>query len=572
MSTAPSTPPIALCMSKPPADWIRGALADAYQALQAGDLERSGRLCRRVLDAAPDLAEAHFLVGMVALELNDLRTARAAFITVTRLRPRHGAAWAHCAWLEARAGRIREARADLVHAMANGVDSAAVADLVGTTLALCGDHDAARSWHERAIAGNPERIDYRLNGANADIVTGALDAAADKLKDVLARAPEHPRAHWLLAGLAPARDRTHADTLGALIEHSPPDTTARAALAYARGKLLEDLGDWEGAFAAYSAGAAARRATIAYDEEAEDGLFAALRSTYDAEWLNARAPGIGDPAPIFIIGQPRTGSTLIERMLAAHPDIHAAGELQYFGRALRQLATRSARRMIAPPADTEVRSVVGHSTAARLPGGLDAVLVTETASVPSTELGRAYLEAVAPVRGDRARFIDKLPGNFVHVPHILAALPRARIVHVTRDPLDACFASFKQLFADAYPHSYDQGEQARHFVRYHTLMAHWREQFPGRFLDLAYEDVIAAPEMTARRLLEYLDLPWNDACLDFHAQRGAVATASAVQVREPVHARSVDRARVFGAALDPMRGVLAGAGLLNARAARSTQA
>jgi Tfp pilus assembly protein PilF len=557
-------------MNKPPADWIRGALAEAYRALQSGDLERSGRLCRRVLDAAPDLAEAHFLVGMVALELSDRRTARAAFITVTRLRPRHGAAWAHCAWLEARAGRIREARADLVHAMANVGDSAAVADLVGTTLGLCGDHDASRSWHERAIAGNPERIDYRLNGANADIVTGALNAAADKLKDVLARAPDHPRAHWLLAGLAPARDRAHAETLGALIERTAPDTTARAALAYARGKLLEDLGDWDGAMAAYNVGAAARRATLAYDEATEDALFAALRATYDAQWLNARAPGTDDAAPIFIIGQPRTGSTLIERMLAAHPDVHSAGELQYFGRVLRQLAARTSPRVNTPAAGADASSAVGRLPTARLPGGLDAVLVAAAASVSSAELGRAYLEAVAPVRGDRARFIDKLPGNFLHVPHILAALPHARIVHVTRDPLDACFASFKQLFADAYPHSYEQGEQARHFVRYHTLMAHWREQFPGRFLDLAYEEVIAAPARTARRLLEYLDLPWNDACLEFHAQPGAVATASAVQVRQPVHARSVDRARSFGAALDPMRAVLAAAGLLSARAARST--
>ncbi|HAR32001.1 MAG TPA: sulfotransferase [Gammaproteobacteria bacterium] len=567
---APSMPPIALCMSKPPADWIRGALADAYRALQAGDLERSGRLCRRVLDAAPDLAEAHFLVGMVALELSDRPTARAAFVTVTRLRPQHGAAWAHCAWLEARAGRIREARTHLAHAMAHAGDSAAVADLVGTTLALCGDHDAARGWHERAIAANPERIDYRLNGANADLVTGALDAAINKLKDVLARAPGHVRAHWLLAGLAPARDRTHADTLGSLIEQSPPGTTARAALAYARGKLLEDLGDWPGAFAAYSEGAAARRATLAYDEAAEEALFAALRTTYDAQWLSARSGGIVDASPIFIIGQPRTGTTLIERMLAAHPEVHAAGELQFFGRVLRQLAARSSTSVISASAPSGARSVGGRARSARLSGGLTAELVTMAAAISPGELGRAYLEAVAPVRGGRARFIDKLPGNFVHVPHILAALPHARIVHVTRDPLDACFASFKQLFADAYPHSYDQVEQARHFVRYHALMAHWREQFPGRFFDLAYEEVTAAPAIAARRLLEYLDLPWNDACLDFHAQSGAVATASAVQVRQPVHVRSVDRARSFGAALDPMRAVLASAGLLSARAARST--
>jgi hypothetical protein len=214
---------------------------------------------------------------------------------------------------------------------------------------------------------------------------------------------------------------------------------------------------------------------------------------------------------------------------------------------------------------------MGRAPAARLPGGLDAERVSAAAAVAPAALGQAYLEAAQPLRGDRARFIDKLPGNFLHVPHILAALPQARIVHVTRDPLDACFASFKALFADAYPHSYEQGEQARHYVRYHTLMAHWRAQFPGRFLDLAYEAVTDDPERSTRRLLEYLDLPWNDACLHFHAVPGAVMTASAVQVREPVHARSVGRARFFGAALEPMRALLVGAGLLEAQGVSSAQ-
>lgn len=547
-------------MSKPPAEWIRVALSDAYRALQEADLGRAGQLCRRVLDAAPDLAEAHFLVGMVAVELRDTRTARAAFGTVTRLRPRHGAAWAQCAWLDARAGRIREAREALAQARTHAGDSAAVADLIGTTSGLCGEHEVARIWHERAIAAADGRIDYRINGASADIVAGALDAAADKLRHVLQRVPDHPRAHWLLAGLGPARDRAHADTLGSLLAADPPSATARAALGYARGKLLEDLGDWSGAFAAYSAGAAARRSTLAYDEAGEEAVFAALQITYHADWLKRRPAGVPDAAPIFIIGQPRTGSTLVERMLAAHPDVHAAGELQYLGRALRRLVASKT-------ADSERGASVArvHS-----PAGLTSALVAHAARVEPAQLGAAYLAAVAPLRGDRARFIDKLPGNFLHVPHILSALPLARIVHVTRDPLDACFASFKQLFADAYPHSYDQSEQARHFVRYHQLMAHWRREFPGRFLDLAYEDVTAAPEISARRLLAYLGLPWDDACLEFHTQSGAVATASAVQVRAPVHSRSIDRARAFGALLDPMRTVLARAGLLEERAVKQS--
>jgi hypothetical protein len=134
-------------------------------------------------------------------------------------------------------------------------------------------------------------------------------------------------------------------------------------------------------------------------------------------------------------------------------------------------------------------------------------------------------------------------------------------VHLVRDPMDACFASFKQLFADAYPHSYDQGEQARHFVRYHRLMAHWREAFRGRFLDVRYEQLVAEPEHGTRRLLDYLGLPWEPACLDFHRLDAPVATASAMQVRQPAHTRSVGRWRRFAAQLAPMYESLAAAGI-----------
>jgi hypothetical protein len=152
--------------------------------------------------------------------------------------------------------------------------------------------------------------------------------------------------------------------------------------------------------------------------------------------------------------------------------------------------------------------------------------------------------------------VDKLPYNFLFLPHILAALPNAKIIHLVRDPRDACFSVFKQLFADAYPHSYDLGEMARHFVRYHRLMAVWRERFPGRFIDVDYEQVVGDLEASARKILDYLDLPWEDACRDFHKQDAAVNTASAVQVREPAHTRSVGRWRHYEAQLAPALDIL----------------
>ena len=160
--------------------------------------------------------------------------------------------------------------------------------------------------------------------------------------------------------------------------------------------------------------------------------------------------------------------------------------------------------------------------------------------VDSERLGKAYIATTAKMRGSLPRFVDKLPPNYLYLPLILKALP-AKIIHLRRNPMDACFASYKQLFADAYPHSYDLAEMARHHARYYHLMALWRERFGERFFDIAYEDTARDLEPNARALIEFLELPWEDDCLNFHKQKTAVTTASAVQVRQPAHTRSIGR-------------------------------
>jgi hypothetical protein len=183
-------------------------------------------------------------------------------------------------------------------------------------------------------------------------------------------------------------------------------------------------------------------------------------------------------------------------------------------------------------------------------------LAAAGAGVDSEKLGKAYMLTTTKFRGSLPRFVDKLPPNYLYVPLILRALPNAKVIHLTRNPMDASFASFKQLFADAYPHSYEQAEMARHHVRYYHLMAVWRERFGDRFFDIAYEDTARDVEPNARALIEYLELPWEDACLNFHQQDAAVTTASAVQVRQPAHTRSIGRWRRYEKQLQPMREAL----------------
>ncbi|MYK84584.1 MAG: sulfotransferase, partial [Gammaproteobacteria bacterium] len=236
-------------------------------------------------------------------------------------------------------------------------------------------------------------------------------------------------------------------------------------------------------------------------------------------------------------GQPRTGTTLIERIISSHSAVTSAGELQQFSLAIRRLSDH------------------------RDPKRFSAGLFEAALGIAPGALGTTYLETTRRVRGGTERFVDKLPQNYLCVPLISAALPNAKIVHLVRDPMDASFASFKQLFADAYLHSYDQREMARHHGRYRKLMATWRRRFGNRFHDISYEAATSDLEAQVRSLLDFLELPFEEACVNFHAQAGAVSTASAAQIREPAHTRSVGRWRRYEAQLEPMREELERAGV-----------
>ncbi len=511
-------------------------LRDGFAALNAGDAKKAARFCRAAMAIDRRHPEPHFLVGLAALEMNDLRTAASAFGSVVKLAPGHSAGWAHLARIFIRMGQPARAEQALEKAVAGAPGDAATADLIGVVASTLGDQAMAKQWYARAVERAPDRPAYQVNLASAEIFLGETQSAEATLTKLLAVHGDNAQGEWLLSSLKKAQNTDRAVSLIGKAKRAKDDHS-RAFFAYAAGKEYEDCEAWDAAFEAFETGAAAKRKTITYDEAADAAKFAALETAFTKEWAAKQRDGHDDPAPVFVVGQPRTGTTLIERIITSHSMAESAGELQQFGLSVRRLtkgefADRWAPDAIAASADVEVGA-----------------------------LGREYLRASAPMRKGAARFVDKLPGNYLHIPLILAALPKAKIVHLTRDPMDSCFASYKQLFAEAYYHSYDQLEMARHHLRYLTLMQRWRDLFPGRFLDISYEETVADLEPNARKLISFLDLPWEDQCLFFHEQRSAVATASAVQVREKPHTRSVGRWRRYQAALAPMRGLLIAAGV-----------
>jgi tetratricopeptide (TPR) repeat protein len=516
---------------------MREALRTGFEALQSGDTDKAGDCCRRVLEARQDIPEGHFLVGLIALELEQRRTAIAAFGSVTKLDPGHGAAWAHLAHLFVQTGQMLRADEALEKAVQHADNNPVVHDLIGHSHTLLGEESEALKWYTRAADAQPDNVPFLVNKANCQMYVGDLDGSEASLRHALALSPGNPNAHWILSNLRKAKTSEHVEEMRGLLEKGRYPARAQAFLWYGIGKELEDLEDWDAAFDAFSRGAQARRSTIDFDEQAEIRMYEAFERVYTKDWFAATADGFESDAPIFVVGQPRTGTTLVERIITAHPDVTSAGELKQFGNAMRRLSRYAE------------------------PHRFSAALVEGAASVDMKTLGQKYIETSRKMAGDTPKFVDKLPNNFLYVPLILKALPNAKIVHLRRNPMDACFSSFKQLFADAYLHSYDQEEMARHHARYFRLMETWRERFGDRFFDITYEEVASDLEPNSRALIDYLELPWNDACLEFHKQKTAVATASAVQVRKPAHTKSVGRWRRYERQLEPTRRTLESLGI-----------
>ncbi|HEY9143436.1 MAG TPA: sulfotransferase [Arenimonas sp.] len=384
----------------------------------------------------------------------------------------------------------------------------------------------ARPFLQRArkLGADGPGLHYQL-GLSA-LYMGELDAAEAGFEACLARQPLHAAAHRQLAKLRRATpERNHIPRLRAAIAAMPTAFPDAPPLHYALFKELDDLGETDAAWAALEAGMRARRAQLAYDPDAEAAVFERLMQL-EAQGANTVAePG---PVPVFILGQPRSGTTLLERILGGAEAVADAGELRDFGFQLRWCAD--------------------------LPGrpGPDLALLEAAEKVDPAELGRRYLQHTQWHAGGKPLYTDKLPANFLWLGHIARALPQAKFLHLVRDPMDVGFSNLKELFADAYPHSYDQVEMAGHLRRYQALMAHWHAAFPGRILDVPYDALVTDTEATARRVFEFLDLPWQPGVADIAGRRGAVATASAVQLREPVHARFLGQWRRYESRLQPM--------------------
>jgi tetratricopeptide (TPR) repeat protein len=404
----------------------------------------------------------------------------------------------------------------------------------------CQDPESARVWLLRALERFPEHPQLLADAARAEFHVNRIDEAEEHLATLLRTQPFHGGALHLRSTLrTQTPERNHIADLEARLQRQPDRRNLVVAANFALAKEYEDLQQFERSFAALDRGAKAYRGTLSYDSATEMASQAAIREKFTEHTLSSLREGHADEGPIFIVGMPRTGTTLVERILTSHSEVAAVGELTDFP--LLMTAMVRERLAIAPPDESEI----------------DASL-----RLDFRELGRRYIESARQLAGGARYFVDKLPYNFLYCGYIAAALPHAKIVHLRRDPLDTCYAVYKTLFFNAYSYSYDLQELADYYVGYRTHMDHWHRVVPGRILDVTYEEFVRDPESQARRVLDWCGLPWQASVLDFHATQRPSMTASAMQVRKPIYTHSVGAWRRSSSALTQVRERLERAGLI----------
>jgi tetratricopeptide (TPR) repeat protein len=396
----------------------------------------------------------------------------------------------------------------------------------------------AITHYERALALVGDHPGWRYDLAVARFFAGDSEPAEDDLNKVLAVSPQAGSVIYLRSTLRRQRaDNNHVADIRARLQTGFARVEDEACALYALGKELEDLGEHEESFTALAAGAKKRRGTLKYDASAFYATLDEIVEVQDAQALSAPAAGHDEDGAIFIVGMPRTGTTLAERTLLQSGKVSNAGELTDFGYLLGAAASKL---QAATPGLSQARAAM---------------------QVDFAALGREYMRGARQLAGGSAFFIDKMPANYMYCGVIHKALPKAKIIHLVRDPLDSCYAIFKTLFFNAYDFSYDLDELGEYYVAYRRMMQHWHEAMPGAILDVRYEDLVTDTEAQTRRIYEWCGLEWTPAALSVPDKRMAFATASAAQVREPVHARSVRSSRRHVHRLAPLVERLTAAGI-----------
>jgi Flp pilus assembly protein TadD len=528
-------------MPKPAADPTASRMEEeALRLARHGSLRAAADVCRALNTKHPEFAPGWLTSSTIALQTGDAPAALTLIERALALNPKDGRSLLQ----KAHTLRVLRRQSEAL-AIANTVrpllnDDTAALDLLGTFYSLSGEQRLALEAYDRALQLAPRNLSIKFNRATVRRFLGQLAAAEEDYDQVIAGRPTDYEAYKNRSDLRKqTRERNHvAELERLLVAPGIADWRGEVQIRHALAKELEDISEYDRSWTYLDQGARLRRRHLKYEVD---------RDVETVTWImdafrDGPAPTVkGFPSnePIFIVGLPRSGTTLVERILGSHSSVYSAGELNDFSQAL-------------------VDGVVGSAGTRSMPRQ---ELVARSANIDFEALGREYLQRTRPATGNTPHFTDKMPLNYLYCGIIQRALPNARIVHLTRHPLAVCYAIYKTLFKDGYPFSYDLGEIGRYYVSYRKLMDHWHATMPGFVHDLSYEQLVADQEAETRRLLEFCGLEWEQACLDFHHNPAPTTTASATQVRQSLYDSSIAQWRHYAPQLAGLRRQLVAAGI-----------
>jgi len=501
-----------------------------------GELAAAEELIRAFLLKHGNHIEAMRLLARIGIERGVLDDAQLLLEAVLDLAPEYHLARFEYAQVLTQRHLYRQAQVEAEKLLATERSNRGYRTLLAMTCVGLGLHERAIELYRELLADAPQPAELHLSIAHSLKTLGALAGAVAAYRAAAAARPGYGDAYWSLANLKTYRfaDAELAEMHAAEAAPSTP-ATDRYHLCFALGKALEDRRQYESSFEYYARGNALKRAASRYRPDALERNTRLQIGVCTSELFERhRGGGARAADPIFIVGLPRSGSTLIEQILASHSAVEGTHELADVPRIVAGLQGRDAE-----------------AEHPRYPG-----VLAEMSAEDFRRLGEQYLSDTRVYRTGKPRFIDKMPNNFRHVGLIHLMLPHAKIIDTRREPLACCFGNFKQLFAQGQEFVYSLEDLARYYRTYLELMRHWDTVLPGRVLRVHYEDVVNDLEGSVRRLLEYCELELEAACVEFHKTDRSVRTASSQQVRQPIYREGLDQWRHYEPWLEPLREAL----------------
>ncbi len=488
----------------------------------------------RATELQPEFAEAHGNLASALLRQNRTSEAEAGYRRAIELDPDFSEALFNYGTLLLHQRRLPDAAEMLDRALRLERGNLEIALTLAQTLFDLGEIYTAEAMLRKILAARPDDVEALTWLGSCFQVQGKFDQARECFEKAADLDPEQPAAHFHLAGLdKDAASVEDVERLEKMLNKSSLPEADAATLHYAIAPIYERLKDYDKAFEHYHQANELNGGAALFDMAQRKEYTAQLKEIYVPELFANKADiGSDSELPVFIVGMPRSGTTLTEQILASHPDAFGAGELREIALAIQNLPNLLG---VSEPHPFCIRHM--------------------DATVAGT-IGDAYLSRLRELSGDATRIVDKMPNNFQRIGFIHLLFPKARIIHCRRDPLDTCLSCYFQNFSDGQFFSYDLANLGRFYRLYEDLMQHWHKVLQGRILDVDYEALVQDLEGQSRRIVEHCGLEWDDRCLDFHKTERKVTTASYHQVRQPLYTSSVGRWRRYEAHLGPLREAL----------------